>query len=79
MGSITAVDTLNLSISERIILVEEIWDTIAAEVDAIEITEEEKNIIDKRLEAYRQNPKAVSSWDAVYKRILVNSSSKCTI
>jgi putative addiction module component (TIGR02574 family) len=70
MGSITAVDTLHLSIPERIILVEEIWDTIAADVDAIEITEEEKQIIDQRLEAYRQHPEAVSSWETVYRRIL---------
>jgi putative addiction module component (TIGR02574 family) len=69
MGSITAVDTLKLSISERIVLVEEIWDTIAAEVDAIEFTEDEKKLIDQRLEAYRQHPEAVSSWEAVYKRL----------
>jgi putative addiction module component (TIGR02574 family) len=31
--------------------VEDIWDTIATEPEAIELTEEEKKIIDERLEA----------------------------
>ena len=70
MGTISAVDTLQLSISERIILVEEIWDTIAAEIEAIEISEDEKRLIDQRLEAYRRQPENVSSWESVYKRIV---------
>ena len=36
MKQITATDTLILSIPERIQLVEDIWDTIANEPDAIE-------------------------------------------
>ena len=35
MKKITATDTLELSISERIQLVEDIWDTIATEVQSI--------------------------------------------
>ncbi len=42
MKRISATDTLNLSIPERIQLVEDIWDTIAAETDSIELNEEEK-------------------------------------
>ena len=72
MRNITAVDTLQLSISERIILVEEIWDTIAADIDAIEVTEEEKYLIDQRLEAYHQDPNAVSPWKSVHQRIIKN-------
>lgn len=45
MRKITATDTLNFSLPERIILVEDIWDSIAAEAEALEITEEEKKII----------------------------------
>lgn len=43
MRKITASDTLSLSIPERILLVEEIWDSIAAKAEMIEITDEEKN------------------------------------
>jgi putative addiction module component (TIGR02574 family) len=69
MKSITVSDTLNLSISERILLVEEIWNSIVAETDALEMKEAEKKLIDERLEAHRRNPEAGSSWEDVYRRI----------
>ena len=69
MKSITVSDTLELSIAERILLVEEIWNSIVAEADAVEMTEAEKKLIDERLEAHRRNPEAGSSWEDVYKRI----------
>jgi putative addiction module component (TIGR02574 family) len=70
MKKITATDTLTLSIPERIQLVEDIWDTIAPEAQSIELTEDEKRIIDERLEAYHRNPDLGSPWEDVYKRIL---------
>ena len=70
MKKITATDTIALSIPERIQLVEDIWDTIATEAEAIELTEDEKRIIDQRLEAYHRNPDLGSPWEDVYKRIL---------
>lgn len=69
MKQITAADALTLSIPERIQLVEDIWDTIATEPEAIELTEEEKRVIDERLEAYHRNPDLGSPWEDVYKRI----------
>lgn len=66
----TLPDTLDLSIPERIQLVEDIWDTIAAEAQSIELTEDEKRMIDERLEAYRKNPDLGSPWEDVYKRIV---------
>lgn len=70
MKKITATDSLTLSIPERIQLVEDIWDTIAAEAQSVELTEEEKKIIDTRLEAYHKNPDLDSPWKDVSKRIL---------
>lgn len=70
MKKITATDTIALSIPERIQLVEDIWDTIAAEAEAVKLTEDEKRIIDERLEAYHKNPDLGSPWEDVYKRIL---------
>jgi putative addiction module component (TIGR02574 family) len=72
MKQITADDALTLSIPERIQLVEDIWDTIATEPEAIELTEEEKRMIDERLEAYHRNPDLGSPWEDVYKRIADN-------
>lgn len=70
MKKITATDSLTLPIPERIQLVEDIWDTIAAEAQSIELTEDEKRIIDERLEAYHRNHDLGSPWKDVYKRIL---------
>jgi putative addiction module component (TIGR02574 family) len=70
MKQIDVSDALTLSISKRIQLVEEIWDSIAADVQAIKLTEEEKKIIDKRLESFNKNPNLDSSWKDVYKRVL---------
>ncbi|MCL0061311.1 addiction module protein [Thermodesulfovibrionales bacterium] len=70
METFTVTDTLGLSIPERIQLVEDIWDTIAVEADSVELTEEEKKIIDGRLEAYHQNPNLGSPWGEVFKRIV---------
>lgn len=69
MKKLTATETLDLSIPERIQLVEDIWDTIAAKADSVELTEEEKEIIDERLKAYHQNPDLGSPWEDVFKRI----------
>jgi len=44
-----------LSISDRILLVEEIWDTIAEENQAFELTDAQKRELDRRLESARSN------------------------
>ncbi len=70
MKKITATDTLDLSLPERIQLVEDIWDIIATEAESVELTENEKKLIDTRLEAYHQNPNLGSPWENVFKRIM---------
>ena len=69
MYTITANDTLSLSIPERIQLVQDIWDTIIGEENIDRSIEIDTKLIDERLEAHRQNPDAGSSWDEVYDRI----------
>ena len=71
---LNASDALSLSIPERIQLVEDIWDSITAEVDDIALTNEDKKIIDERLEAYHKNPDLGSPWSEVYKRITQSKS-----
>lgn len=44
-----------LSIPDRILLVEEIWDTIAEENQAFELTDAQKRELDRRLELVRSN------------------------
>ena len=54
-----------LSIPERILLVEEIWDTIAEENQAFELTDAQKRELDRRLEAARNNPAQGRTWDEI--------------
>jgi putative addiction module component (TIGR02574 family) len=66
MKTISARDTLALSVAERILLVEEIWDTIVAESsDETDLTDEDKKIIDQRLASYHRNPDGISEWKDV--------------
>ncbi|HJS23463.1 MAG TPA: addiction module protein [Pyrinomonadaceae bacterium] len=55
----------NLSIPERIRLVEEIWDTIAEENEAFELTDAQKRELDRRLESARNNPGQGRTWDEI--------------
>jgi putative addiction module component (TIGR02574 family) len=58
-----------LSVAERILLVEEIWDSIAAETKKAPLTEAQKEDLQRRLAAYEANPKAGSTWEEVKARL----------
>ncbi len=62
-------DILKLSVSERILMVEAIWDSIAENVEKPALTEEVKHLLDERIEAHKNNPNEGSSWDDVKARI----------
>ena len=62
-------DILELSVAERIQLVEDIWDSIAAVPESLALTEEQRQELDRRLEAYTQNPDEGISWDELKKRV----------
>ena len=70
MSKFSAADGLELPVSERLQLIEDIWDSIAAAPEQLELTEEEKRLIDQRLQARDQNPSAGSPWEEVYTRII---------
>lgn len=55
----------NLSISDRIRLVEEIWDTIADENKMLPLTDAQKHELDRRLEWMRNNPGQGRTWDEI--------------
>jgi putative addiction module component (TIGR02574 family) len=54
-----------MSIAERIDLVQEIWDSIAAEVERSPLTEAQRNEVDRRLAAHQLNPQAAIPWEQV--------------
>ena len=51
-----------LSLAERVLLVEEIWDSIAVESDALEVPQSHTDELDLRLADLDANPGAGSSW-----------------
>jgi putative addiction module component (TIGR02574 family) len=58
-----------MSVAQRILLVEEIWDSIAAEDADIPLTEAQRQDLQHRIAAYEANPKAGSSWEEVRARL----------
>ena len=69
MSRLAKEDILSLSISERIQLVEDIWDSIAELLEAVILTDDQKRELDKRLDAYHLNPNEGSPWEQVRQRI----------
>lgn len=58
-----------LTNSEKILLAEELWDSVASNEQLFPITEEQKNILDKRLAKYSLDLDSGDSWQNVRNRI----------
>ena len=58
-----------LDITERILLVEEIWDSIAKEQESVGLSEYEKEVLDARLTSLEENPNTLMSWDEIKTKI----------
>jgi len=69
MKKTALTDVLELSIPERILLVEDIWDSIAAVPEAVPLTDAQKEELTRRLDAYHKDPAAGSPWNEVVSRI----------
>ena len=69
MKSITLQEVLQLPVPERIRIVEAIWDSIVDHPEGVELTDEQKAELDRRLEALEQNPDEGSSWAEVRARV----------
>jgi putative addiction module component (TIGR02574 family) len=67
--NISISDLLALTVSERIELVGDLWDSIAAVPEQVELTESQKAELDRRLREHQDNPKAGSPWEQVKARL----------
>jgi putative addiction module component (TIGR02574 family) len=59
----------HLTVAQRILLVEEIWDSIPDEADQQPLSDAQKQDLQRRLAAYEANPKVGSSWEEVKARL----------
>ena len=57
------------SVAERILLVEEIWDSIADDGQEVELTDVQRQDLERRIANYEANPKSGTSWEEVKARL----------
>lgn len=69
MNPLLNVDISQLSVSERIQLAEDLWDSILTDTNAVTLSNEQKQELDRRLETHRQNPNQGSTWEEVKQRL----------
>lgn len=69
MAIMSPSEIRELGLAERLQLVQDLWDSIAAEHEALPVTEEQRREILRRSEAHRQNPDSAFPLDDVLKRI----------
>lgn len=69
MNNTSLSDIIRLSISERLQLVEDIWDSITAIPGAIPLTDEQKKELDRRLLEYKLQSGTGIPWDKVKEKI----------
>ncbi|MFA5804890.1 MAG: addiction module protein [Melioribacteraceae bacterium] len=60
----------NLSVSERILLAEEIWDSVAEENKSFVLSSSQKEELERRLESFNQNPNAGRNWEEIRSEFL---------
>jgi putative addiction module component (TIGR02574 family) len=68
--TLKALGTDQLSVAQRILLVEEIWDSIAVGQEEVPLTYAQREALQNRVAAYEANPKAGSTWEEVKARLL---------
>jgi putative addiction module component (TIGR02574 family) len=70
MRALAVTEILELPVTERIRLVEIIWDSIAAVPEAVPVSDELKADLDRRLAEFKADPEAGLPWQEARERIL---------
>lgn len=58
-----------LSVAERILLVEELWESVAAEPASVPVPQSHRAELDRRLAAYEKDPAKLLSLEDLRERI----------
>jgi len=69
MSTVNKIDIQELSQSERILLAEQLWDSITDDQDTLEVTDAQMKILQQRLAAYKASPNEGTSWEQVKKEM----------
>ena len=54
---------------DRLRLIEAVWDGLAASPERVPLSERQKQDLQRRLDAYRADPKAGDTWETVRARL----------
>lgn len=63
-------DILQLTVAERIQLVEDIWDSVAEFPELVPLTEPQKKELDRRMQEFRDDPDEGIPWAELKKTLL---------
>ncbi|MBV9241506.1 MAG: addiction module protein [Acidobacteria bacterium] len=63
--SILLDKALELTIPERIQLVEDLWDSIALESGAVDLSDEQLSELARRVKEYHENPAGNVPWEMI--------------
>jgi putative addiction module component (TIGR02574 family) len=70
---IATAEYMKLSVSERIQLVEDIWDSIAADTpNTVELSQTQKAELHRRVAAHRADPSTAIPWEQVSSKLFSN-------
>ena len=62
-----------MSADDRLALLQEIWDSLAAEIERAPLTEAQRRELERRLAAHSASPGDVIPWEAVKARALARA------
>ncbi len=63
-----------LTVSERILLAEKLWDSVLEDESEIKLTKNQEFELEKRLNAFHTDQNPGSSWSEVKARIITNNT-----
>lgn len=59
----------SLSVREKLELVDELWKAVSSDLDAMEVTQEEKDVLDGRWATFLRNPSSALTVDQFKKEL----------
>jgi putative addiction module component (TIGR02574 family) len=67
--AVSRADIQDMSVSERLDLIEMIWSTLSDDSDVLEISVATRRELGRRLAEYRRDPDATEAWEVVRDRL----------
>jgi putative addiction module component (TIGR02574 family) len=70
---VTYSEILELPPAERLQLLEAIWDSLTSVPEAIPVSQEIRDELDRRLESYYENPDSARPWKEIKEKLFGGS------